>query len=91
MFEYTTRQKGDSKVTVVRCRPGGREQAFMMREPIGEEIKMSHFTKVTISDLKRDPKLRIPFSSDWMPTPSPPTLCSSCSRVSAARLPRALP
>jgi len=60
MLEYITRQTGDSKVTVVRCHPGVSlwEQEFMMREPIGEEIKMSHFTKVTISDLKCDPKLR---------------------------------
>jgi len=63
LLEYTTRQKGDSKVTVVRFHPGVTsgevkslwEQEFMMREPIGEEIKMSHFTKVTISDLKCDP------------------------------------
>ena len=64
LLEYTTRQNGDSKVTVVRFHPkvssGAAEslweQEHLTREPIGEEIKLAHFTKVTISDLKCNPR-----------------------------------
>jgi hypothetical protein len=60
LLEYTTRQKGDSEVTVVRFHPSGGEdkweQEVMVREPAGEEIKLAHFTRVTISDLKCNTK-----------------------------------
>ena len=72
LLEYTTRQKGDSKVTVVRFHPkvssGAAEslweQEHLTREPIGEEIKLAHFTKVTISDLKCDPRRSFCYDSN---------------------------
>ena len=60
LLECTTRQNGDSNVTVVRFHPSGGEdkweQEVMVREPTLEEKKLAHFTKVTISDLKCNTK-----------------------------------